>query len=196
MDWNWLKFWEIVAWPATTLIVTNNFAPEVRGVINRITQIKAGGAEVKLKEVADQDSARIEAESTLPDNTTSVIAELENTRTELQRQSEDASRDAALHRVLYHFEKTNRVIFGSQLQLLLNLQSTPGKKMHTEALRRYHAATVWGSTYPFESYIGFLETSELLKYSTSDDSYQITELGEAFIRYLKENNVPLYKPNS
>lgn len=98
-------------------------------------------------------------------------------------------------KALFHFERTYRLIFGSQINILLMLEKNT--KLSRAILEAVYGRTFWANTpYKFNEYMGFLVGNNLVNYDPSDDGYYLTELGRGFLQYLASNNIPLYKGNT
>jgi|SRR3989344_783793 len=90
-----------------------------------------------------------------------------------------------------YFNAIYGLIFGSQLRILNMLREKPRKK---EEIYSIYLTTVHNGTYPFESYIGYLEKSGLIAYNSSNDTHSILPLGELFLDYLISKNMTFDKP--
>lgn len=88
----------------------------------------------------------------------------------------------------FHFERTYRLIFGSQLLLLKALKSSPTFSMGTPLLEAIHRRSKENDL-DFQSYIGFLENSTLIGFNPSENSYYLTILGNEFLDYLAQNGI-------
>lgn len=96
---------------------------------------------------------------------------------------------------LYHFERTYRLIFGSQIQILRVISNLPQKMANSVLLEAFYRRSGWaGSTYSFRNYMNFLETSFYVKYDPTTDCFVIESLGEEFLNYLTNNQIPENKP--
>ncbi|MGI6278896.1 MAG: hypothetical protein ACOYJ8_03790, partial [Patescibacteria group bacterium] len=105
---------------------------------------------------------------------------------------ENTKKNADLNFLLYHFERTYRLIFGSQLEILDLLSKN--KSLSFRFLLMKYRATNWYPSYPFGSYIGFLVTSGLVVFDMGDNgSYSITPLGDLFLKYLRDNGISSVK---
>lgn len=95
----------------------------------------------------------------------------------------------------FHSERVYRLIFGTQLGILqlLNMQELNG--IAKFALGEIYKQNPISATYPFESYIGFLETNQLIKFNLLTNSYYITPFGKFFLGYLERNQIPPIRPN-
>ena len=104
-------------------------------------------------------------------------------------------RDLARAQIVIHFERVNNLIWGSQVRILQDLNAAP-QGVELESLRTFFDSagipTDVMETYPFEQYIGFLESSELiLRVGTI---LRITDLGRAFLTYLVETSRTAKRP--
>lgn len=101
------------------------------------------------------------------------------------------------YEVLYHFEKTYRIIFNSQLQFVQYVQSLKDSKVKFgQALLFYENNLNINAKkiISFNSFTSFLINSYLIKYQSTE--YILTPLGNLFVEYLKNNSIPLTKLNS
>lgn len=93
----------------------------------------------------------------------------------------------------YHFEKTYRIIFPTQMVILLSANTDKGEL--DEALAHsFFAKTVWSTSFgmSYEQFIGFLFRTGLLK--RTKEKLSITPLGRLFLEYLAKNNIPTKLP--
>jgi hypothetical protein len=90
------------------------------------------------------------------------------------------------------WERTYLLIFGSQIQLLRSMNQSPGGLPEREVRAIYETAvTQQPETYsgvPFESWIGFIETTTLV--SRNDENYVLTPYGRGFLKYLIAQGLP------
>jgi hypothetical protein len=90
------------------------------------------------------------------------------------------------------WERIYLLILGSQMRLLQNLNQSPaGLTEHDVRLIYQTALTQQPDLYqpvPFESWIGFLETTGLV--SQNRDNYVITPYGRGFLKYLVAQGLP------
>jgi hypothetical protein len=89
------------------------------------------------------------------------------------------------------FETAYRIIFGTQIQILKNL-NLYGATSRTQLLAVYEEATnnypSFYSSYPFEQYIMFLTGSSLI-IEVGTDQFSITIAGKEFLKWMVENGV-------
>jgi hypothetical protein len=92
----------------------------------------------------------------------------------------------------YHFEKTYRLIFGSQLSILTGIMTSV--KLPRSLAGEIYRKTQWRvHGYTFNDYMGFLVRSGLIAFNATEDTYSLTPLGMVFMEYLANNKMPLYK---
>ena len=91
------------------------------------------------------------------------------------------------------YEQANYVIFGSQLQLLLELNGATTVIFRASEIYRRVAELepAFYSTYPFELWIGWLERNSLV--SNVDGNLSITYDGREFLKYLIHRGYPMVR---
>lgn len=110
-------------------------------------------------------------------------------------------RETALFRALArsnlreHFERTHRVIWGSQIQALQHLNSVA--TANVDLLRPFYDAAANGypsvyENYSFDDWLRFLEGQILLV--RKGDVVEITMEGQEFLKYLVDFRLPTVKP--
>jgi len=104
-------------------------------------------------------------------------------------------RDLARSNIVLHFERVNGLIWGSQVRILQDLNAVP-EGVELESMRTFFDSagipTDVMETYPFEQYIGFLESSELIL--RDGTRLRITDLGRAFLTFLVETSRTAERP--
>lgn len=95
----------------------------------------------------------------------------------------------------YHFEKTYRLIFPSQM-VILNIMSNTNKEISDAMAQALFKRTIWAQQYniTYPQYIGFLKNSGLIEYSSYTEKWVFTPLGNMFWEYLRNNNIWLKIP--
>lgn len=99
--------------------------------------------------------------------------------------------------LFFHFEKIYRLIFGSQLNILLEAENNNGKIGLQRTVLFYRSSGWVEKGYDVGSYTMFLQNMGLLSYttdSTPECYYSLTPIGYSFLQYLRENGIPFYKP--
>jgi len=107
----------------------------------------------------------------------------------LNNLNDQVSGDRDTYLLAYHFEKTYRLIFGSQINILMGLEQKPVEISETI---NYYNTTSWKSrNYNFAQYIGFLLSSLLIKVNEKTSQYEITLIGRYFLNYMRSNNLQM-----
>lgn len=190
-----IELLKVIAWPITLLIIVWVFAKEIKELINDIRLSFTFGD--KKVEIAHDKAEELKQQQTDVD-----ASEIEKLRTENKKHSdiekrllelqENTARTKDTFFIGFHFEKTYRLIFGSQLMILKLMYQH--NKMLDVLTRAIYGNTSWANTYPYNQYIGFLINSGLITpLDSNDNSYSILPVGRAFIDYLSNNNIPLDK---
>ncbi len=180
---------KIIIWPGIVLIVLKKFETEVKALIGRIQSVSAAGVTVNT---ANQQKEAIEDNEKIK-NLAEEIKTQRDITTKLVELQENTKKSKDLFELLYHFEKSYRLIFGSQLDFLLILEGK-ANSISREIAEALYRRTQWATTgYPFESYIGFLENSYFVNFNQRISIYEISPLGELFLGYLRQNNISLQK---
>ncbi len=119
--------------------------------------------------------------------------ELETTKKaqeKLQELQEYTARDKDTYFLGYHFEKTYRIIFPSQMLILTTIQSFGeiSKPLAESIFRR----TIWSSSLniPLEHFTGFLINVGLMVEDKQGNKFLLTPLGNLFLLYLTVNSIP------
>ena len=99
--------------------------------------------------------------------------------------------------LFYYFEKVYRLIFGSQINIMLEAEQN-GQISLPRAIMHYRASGWDQKGYDAGNYTSFLLNTGFLKYTSGkipeDCFYTLTPLGKSFLAYLRENNILLSKP--
>jgi hypothetical protein len=157
----------IFSWPVVAFVAIIMFHKEIRELIGRIQRIQKGDFSIDIPSRQKQVNKKTFEKF--------------------------AAKKPNSYEALYGFEKTYRLIFGSQLYILQLIENSPGKKTDEATLVALHNRTIWKRTYPFADYIGFLINTKLLE--KKESIYFITTVGKNFLEYLRKNNIPLQKPD-
>jgi len=189
-----VNFLRILAWPLVVLYVLNRFHIEISNLINRVKSITGpGGIGVETAE----EQRKVE-ETEKVEKLSKELEDVRNINTRLQELADVTKKSAQDYQLLYHFEKTYRLIFGSQLQILKDLeQSSEGQELAFPLLR-YRASGWYEKGYALSDYMNFLINSGLVEFTSGPRStiiYKITTMGRLFLLYLVANSMFLEKPN-
>jgi hypothetical protein len=105
-------------------------------------------------------------------------------------------RNLAAYQLYHAAERLYRLIFGSQLSALkeMNLLGP----MNRDKLREFYDAAAANfpqiyDKYPFEAYLGFLRTNRLIT-SNDDINFAITNLGREFLQWMVAEGIADTKP--
>ena len=97
----------------------------------------------------------------------------------------------------YFYERTYRLIYGSQIALLEHLKALGPGGGNESALLIYHSSHLQQArafdpsyNYPWESFIGYLIVSNLVQRQTQLPLYHITDLGLSFLAWGLAEKVP------
>ncbi len=188
---NTVELIKIVIWPVIVLIVIiyfiNKFKREIGEQIKKIETLYLGKNRIELTKANSKDLKEKQRKTKK-----SEIEKFKEKNNKLKNEKESTLKDQNLLSLFYHFEKTYRLIFGSQIIIVAfaNLQT----KISEASARGIYSNTTWINTYPYEQYMGFLINSGLISsLNPTDQSYYIQPLGQEFIRYLTNNNIALTK---
>jgi hypothetical protein len=123
-----------------------------------------------------------------------TVKQTEQKLKELQKYT---ARDKDTYFIGFHFEKTYRLIFPSQMVILNILNNSEEQELPEVLARALFRRTIWASTkynVAFEHFMGFLIESGLIFYDSPNTKFMLTPLGRAFWQYLKTNNIHLKIP--
>jgi len=100
--------------------------------------------------------------------------------------------------LFYHFERVYRLIFGSQIRILLDAEQN-GDRISLPKAIMFYKDSGWNERgYDAGNYTLFLLNMGLFTYQTGkmpeDCFYTLTPLGKLFLQYLRENGLFLNKP--
>lgn len=190
---DWIKivlgFFEVikaVIWPLTALCIVLKFKDQIKALILKIIKIPTpfGSLEAQSQEQENEQ----EIKNALAEE----IKSQKRIQSKLVELQENTKKNADLNFLLYHFERTYRLIFGSQLEILDLLSKN--RSLSLRFLIMKYRTTNWYPSYLFENYIGFLITSGFVAYDARDSgSYSITPFGNLFLKYLRDNGISLTK---
>lgn len=193
-----------IAWPIAATVIAVLFRTDIRSVLPRIR--KAGPTGVELDPVQQQNIGKadltLSAAKQLPGLVrTRAVEDLERLlRQNLNAFPEDDRLDWALvelarSRLVAHFERVYRAIFGTQMAILrrLNEQNT----ITTEGAKQFyleHAAkhTEIYETYGFDGWITFLMNENLIM--QHEDKLDISPVGRDFLVYTTIKGMTELKP--
>jgi hypothetical protein len=183
-----------LVWPGVVIFVILRFQDEIKDIIKKIKEISFGDLNLSVNE-RKQEQVKQQEGNPDKEKLTQLYEFVKSP--EFQERfghalQEYTAKNKETFQIGYHFEKTYRLIFGSQLSILSLLTSSV--KLPRFNAGEIYRKTVWRSHgYTFNQYIGFLVSSGLIAYNATNDMYSLTPLGGAFMDYLVNNNIPLNK---
>lgn len=198
---NWIKIISLIEDLLKTIIPSGtiflilwSFKEEIKILIkNGGFKISAPGISVETfqqqqEKVGKKEKQEIEA----------LNKEVENVKVAQQKLTElqtYTSREKDTYFLGYHFEKTYRLIFPSQMVILTAMENHNGELADVIA-KAIFRRTIWNQQLhiSYESFIGFLIQSGLMTHHQESGKDLITPLGRLFLQYLKGSNIPLKLP--
>ena len=169
------------------------FKEEVKKLIPRIINVKTPLVDIttesnqRKKQVGSKLNKKLK-------NINDNLKNADDVNKKLLELNNKTSNERDIYLLQYYFEMTYRLIFGSQLYILVNLEIQ--SCMHKKNIEDIYNNTIWIlQNYPLNSYIQFLENSFLIEYKTDEETYYITNLGRLFLNYLRTNNIDLINNN-
>ncbi len=193
MNWELiLKFINVLAWPVTVVVILYFLKSEIKGLINRIIGGKLPGG-VEFNSPLNQEKPNTD----IPKD----ILELVNTK-DVSKKNNVINSETQLVKELetaLFFERTYRIIFGSQMKLLEELRIRGITGAIYEDIAAYYQQTraQWPTlnSNPLESYLGFLTQSGLIEEMSGEQQrkYKITSKGVDFLEYIEKLNYPKNK---
>lgn len=114
----------------------------------------------------------------------------------LKELQEYTSRDKDTYFLGYHFEKTYRLIFPSQMVILNVMNNSSNKAIIDVLAQAIFRRTIWATEFniSYEQFMAFLIESGLVNYDQLNQKFLLTPLGSTFWEYLKGNNIHLKMP--
>ncbi|MCH9052631.1 MAG: hypothetical protein IIA72_16415 [Proteobacteria bacterium] len=197
----------LASWPVAVFLIALVLRQPILTLIGRWRPGKGrgnGGPEPKPPD--QEDTGGPSTEKQLSTTQADHVPAVENLVKVLRQQLDDVEstldidRETALLRALArsnlreHFERTYRIIWGSQIQALQNLNSVATSNV--DFLRPFYdaAANKYPSVYEkylFDDWLRFLEGQLLL--IRKGDVIEITTEGQEFLKYLVDTRVPTVK---
>lgn len=188
-----------LAWPGVVLIVIIIFLflfrRDISALLGRIQKISRNGIQVSSSQIQKATDQKSSAEElmrafdsiTLREQEKSIKKDLENKGLSSQQETIDILvRHLAATQMALRFEFINKIIWGSQVAILVNLNSKPLgetfemlRPFYQEASKIYPEAF---TNYTFDQYLNYLVSANLV--ILKDGKYFITTLGRDFLGYL------------
>lgn len=136
----------------------------------------------KQEEISSQEKKEIKTLNRELDTTKKAQGKLE----QLQ---EYTARDKDTFFLGYHFEKTYRLIFPTQMAILIAIQNN--NEIIEALAKALYLRTIWAQNLnvSFEQFMGFLIGSGLILEDKANSKFTLTPLGNLFLQYLVQNNI-------
>lgn len=210
-----LNFLSAISWPIVCLIIASFFKKPISIFLKRVKKISYGDAvfesgrkkqkddksEIDLATKGDDFSSIDQTISKFSDVGQKYALEIVEAETKIseivdsQLKYERLLKYSQLLLMIKFFERTYRLIYGSQIRLLHKLNYSPEKSQDVKYLYD-NAANYFPETYkdyPYEDYLKFLVTEGLITKDENEGILSITDVGKDFLRYLVESNSSLEK---
>lgn len=180
------------------------FREEIRKLIQNIRKIEKSGLTLysAQKESPTDKDPKAEAEALMREFDSALLREMEDYISQDLRQRNLTGAEAvpvlvrhmATAYISLSFEATYRLIWGSQLAVIVYLNAHPGQPV--DAMRTFYvvAASQYPALYqgyPFETWLGFLKDSVLVR--EDGGALSITVRGREFLLYLTQNGYTMEK---
>lgn len=207
---------EIIKWPITAIILAIIFRGAVITLLSRIKKIGYGETGVELKDISQKTKDPIEtlvegkpervkrALSIFNDETTKMYRAtvVEESGLNDVKEFDKADKDklvnyAVLLNVLLNFERNYSIIFGSQIRMLMHLNSSIDdtkenlKSFYDYALRKYPLIY---QKYSYDEWLDFLYDSGYIV-DAKNSTVRITILGRDFLKFIIETGKTEFRPN-
>lgn len=194
-----LDYLRAVIWPILAFGLVFLFRRDVSALLARVRRAAGFGFDAETWPPPNQTLVTGSTELVLP-----TIEGIANAAggTDIGEEAESPTsiagpeKRAAVASVFLHYERVYRLIFGTQIQML-HLLNTRGENGATEnELAAYWAEhkRVSPIDTPFDAYLSFVLTNDLVCFDEADERYKITQQGSSFLQYLVANGISLQKP--
>jgi hypothetical protein len=210
-----LEYVQALAWPMLAALIVIAFRSDLSDLIKRLKGVTGFGVSgetwpppsqtpVPTSELpppeADPSLEPVDGEahhtsvpdgSTIAANDSARVAEAED----LRQQLADSQRDAALANLNLFYERTYRLIFGTQIQALQFLNTRNFIGVDPAELMYYlneHHRLGGDPNKTLDPYLGFMVSSTLI-YVGADGKYYITGYGRGLLQYIIANSLSFQK---
>jgi hypothetical protein len=174
------------------------YEDQIGRLIERIRSVRALGTEIALDVGPQVVGSEAAAEESLADAEIIdvLIDDYEQRLQERHLQAEEERKELLRHIALtdlqLSYERTYRVIYGSQIAALRALRAAPngvtrsGLNVLLEQSKATWSFATWLQALPLDTWLGFLFYEELITYpnGVGQDPVKITPKGEGFLDYI------------
>lgn len=169
------------------------FKEEISQLIGRIEEFDLFGNSVKTKKQQSEEPSKDEKKAI------EEASQVESGEETKPQNSDDSERTMFLKN--YVFEIAYREIFGSQINILLDLEANLSNWVPGSSLIKHYNNVGWTENkYPFREYMNYLNSRFLVEFKPREnvlddtlDYYKLSNFGKEFLEYLRRNNISLVK---
>ncbi len=198
---NLIKFIDVLKWPVLVLIIVLIFKKKLLELISKVKKIGHGGTAVEIEQqtvaiklekrpISNVDKALgLFREETVTFFSDAVLQEtdIKSYKSDKEKAEHLLNYSIALY-IIKHYDMIYNAIYGSQLQILQQLNSHNSNES-MDTIKRFYDLAVenypkFYNNYPFEEYIDFLFSFSLI--IEENGTVKITILGLDFLKYLTE----------
>jgi hypothetical protein len=196
-----LEYIKVLIWPLFAFYFVRQYKSEVGDLINRIISFPTPfGNMYAIQQPIDKPFSKIEyskstIESTKVDEK-KVGDDINLLKKELEMKNKqiiDERKNGFGYYLKHQFEKAYRVIFGSQISILLALEFANKNIMSHEAVHKIYEVSEFHSTYSFSDYISFLLSFGFITFDGINITYTLSGTGQEFLNYLRKEKLPFNK---
>jgi hypothetical protein len=200
---NLIKFVDVLKWPLLILIIVLIFKKNLLELISKVKKIGHGGTAVEIEQqtvaiklekrpISNIDKALgLFREETISFFSDAVLQEtdIETYKSDKEKTEHLLNYSIALY-IIKHYDMIYNAIYGSQLQILQQLNSNNSNE-NMETIKRFYDFAAedypkFYNNYSFEEYINFLISFSLI--IEEKGKVKITILGLDFLKYLTETS--------
>ena len=202
---------EHLIWPAVVVLLAGFVIwlvrEPLRRLVDRITSVDKSGIHAAPQQATlpDEGAKAVSSQDLMELNFNSVIADQENLLREGLSKIDfpsSGARESLLLRALARslvnsqFERTSMLIYGSQLELVVEASSRPAGIDEGMVVRKFNEAKAANSVFhertTLESFRGFLLGNRLVL--PEGDRLRITPVGKEFLKFLVDNGFTYRRP--
>ena len=195
-----LEYIKVLIWPLFAFYFVHQYKSEVGDLINRIISFPTPFGNMYARQqpidkpISKTEYSKSAIESIKVDE--KKVGDIDLLRKELEMKNKqiiDERKNGFGYYLKHQFEKAYRVIFGSQISILLALELADKNIMSHEAVHKIYEASEFHSTYPFSEYISFLLSFGFITFDGINIIYTLSSTGQEFLNYLRKEKLPFNK---
>lgn len=171
----------------TIFIIFWIFQDEIKALL-RNGGLKVSAPGFSIETIKEQQEQVNEKERKEISSLNFELQSVKKAEQKLQELQEYTARDKDIFFLGYHFEKTYRLLFPSQMTILTTIKNY-GNEISDLLARSIYNRTIWAQQFnvSFKQFMGFLIQSGLVNHHQS--KFILTPLGKTFLNYLSSNNI-------